>query len=67
MTETKELFIAFERFAYRQYLQIAFTAMLDWMLLPFKRHDNADDQVEALEKYKSHPKRLYCVLKLIFG
>ena len=56
MTEIKELLKEFERYAYGQSLHTALTEMLDWMLLPFKRYDVADEQREALEKYQSHPK-----------
>ena len=56
MTEIKELLTAFERYAYGQSLHTAFTDMLDWMLLPFKRYDAAEEQRKALEKYQSHPK-----------
>lgn len=55
-TEIKELLSEFNRFAYGLSLHTAFTEMLDWMLLPFKRHDAADEQRNALEKYQSHPK-----------
>ncbi|MFD0751279.1 N-6 DNA methylase [Mucilaginibacter calamicampi] len=56
MTYFKELLTAFERYAYGQSLHTAFTEMLEWMLLPFKRYDVADEQRKALEKYQSHPK-----------
>ena len=56
MTDIKELLTEFNRFAYGQSLHTAFTDMLDWMLLPFKRYDAADEQRKALEKYQSHPK-----------
>jgi len=56
MTDIKELLIEFNRYAYGQSLHTAFADMLDWMLLPFKRYDAADEQREALEKYQTHPK-----------
>ncbi|MGY3215287.1 N-6 DNA methylase [Mucilaginibacter sp. HD30] len=56
MTEIKELLPEFNRFAYGQSLHTAFTDMLDWMLLPFKRYDTVDEQRNALETYQSHPK-----------
>lgn len=56
MTGIKELLTQFNRFAYGQSLHSAFTDMLDWMLLPFKGYDAADEQREALENYQSHPK-----------
>jgi len=56
MTEIKELLTEFNRFAYGQSLHTAFTDMLDWTLLPFKRYDAADEQRKALENYQSHPK-----------
>lgn len=55
MTDTKELLTEFNRFAYGQSLHTAFTEMLDWMLLPFKRYDAADEQRIALATYQSHP------------
>jgi hypothetical protein len=56
MTEIKELLTEFNRFAYGQSLHTAFTDMLDWMLLPFKRYDAVDEQRKALQTYQSHPK-----------
>jgi type I restriction enzyme M protein len=56
MTEIKHLLTAFERFAYGQSLHTAFSELLDWTLLPFKKWDNAELQNSALETYQSHPK-----------
>lgn len=56
MTQIKPLLSAFERFAYGQSLHSAFTNMLDWMLLPFKKYNNAEEQQQALEIYRNHPK-----------
>jgi type I restriction enzyme M protein len=56
MTDIKHLLTAFERFAYGQSLHTAFTELLDWTLLPFKKWDNAELQSSALETYQSHPK-----------
>lgn len=56
MTQIKPLLSAFERFAYGQSLHSAFTDMLDWMLLPFKKYNNAEDQQQALETYRNHSK-----------
>jgi hypothetical protein len=56
MTEIKQLLTAFERYAYGQSLHTAFTQLLDWTLLPFKKHDSAEKQQHALETYRSHPK-----------
>jgi hypothetical protein len=56
MTDIKQLLKEFERFAYGQNLHSAFTELLDWTLLPFKRRDSAEQQSQALEIYKSHPK-----------
>jgi type I restriction enzyme M protein len=36
MTDIKQLLKEFERYAYGQSLQSAFTELLDWTLLPFK-------------------------------
>lgn len=56
MTEFKQLLTAFERFAYGQSLHSAFVELLDWILLPFRKRDDAESQNIALEKYRSHPK-----------
>ncbi|MGF7040083.1 N-6 DNA methylase [Mucilaginibacter lappiensis] len=56
MTEIKHLLTAFERFAYGQSLHTAFSELLDWTVLPFKKWDNAELQNAALETYQSHLK-----------
>src|SRR5437879_3356736 len=56
MTEIKQLLTAFERYAYGQSLQSAFTELLNWTLLPFKKFDNAEDQLQAFEAFRNHPK-----------
>jgi len=56
MTDIKLLHKEFERFAHGQSLHTAFTELLDWTLLPFKRWDDAASQTRALEQYKTHPK-----------
>ncbi|WP_158827679.1 N-6 DNA methylase [Mucilaginibacter lacusdianchii] len=56
MTEIKPLLTAFERFAYGTSLHTAFTDLLDWMLLPFKMHENAEAQSAALDTYRNHKK-----------
>ncbi|MDR3695600.1 N-6 DNA methylase [Mucilaginibacter sp.] len=54
--DIKQLLTAFERYAYGQSLHTAFTEFLDWTLLPFKMYNTSDQQNQALETYKSHPK-----------
>jgi type I restriction-modification system DNA methylase subunit len=56
MTDIKQLLKEFERFAYGQSLHTAFTEMLDWTLLPFRKFDSQVEQQEALETYRNHPK-----------
>ncbi|RYY49288.1 MAG: SAM-dependent DNA methyltransferase [Chitinophagaceae bacterium] len=56
MTEIKELLNAFEHYAYGQSLYTAFTDMLDWTLLPFKRYENKSEQQAALDTYRNHKK-----------
>ncbi|MDB5285264.1 MAG: Type restriction enzyme protein [Mucilaginibacter sp.] len=56
MTDIKQLLKEFERYAYGQSLQSAFTKLLDWTLLPFKKWDNAELHNQALETYQTHPK-----------
>jgi type I restriction-modification system DNA methylase subunit len=56
MTDIKELLKEFERFAYGQSLHTAFTDMLDWTLLPFKRYEDELTQQAALNTYRSHKK-----------
>jgi len=56
MTDIKQLLKEFERFAYGQSLHSAFSDLLDWTLLPFKMHNNLEDQKKALEAYRTHPK-----------
>jgi type I restriction-modification system DNA methylase subunit len=54
--DIKQLLTAFERYAYGNSLHNAFTELLDWTLLPFKKYDTSEQQHQALESYKSHPK-----------
>ena len=54
--DIKQLLTAFERYAYGNSLNNAFTELLDWTLLPFKMYNTSDQQNQALETYKSHPK-----------
>jgi len=56
MIQIKHLLTEFERFAYGQSLHAAYTQLLDWTLLPFKKHDSAEEQQIALETYRTHPK-----------
>jgi hypothetical protein len=56
MTDIKQLSKDFEHFAYGQSLHSAFTELLDWTLLPFKEWENAEQQNQAFETYKAHPK-----------
>lgn len=67
MTDIKLLRKEFEAYAYGQSLHTAFTDMLDWTLLPFKKWDNVEQQNQALEAYKNHPKatQLVNLLELI--
>lgn len=67
MTDIKLLLKEFEAYAYGQSLHTAFTEMLDWTLLPFKKWDNAEQQNQALETYQNHPRvsQLVKLLELI--
>lgn len=67
MTDIKLLRKEFETFGYGQSLHTAFTDLLDWTLLPFRKWDNADQQNQALETYQNHPKvtQLVKLLELI--
>lgn len=56
MTDIKQLLKDFERFAYGQSLHTAFTEMLDWVLLPFKRYEDELAQQAALDSYRNHNK-----------
>jgi type I restriction-modification system DNA methylase subunit len=56
MTDIKQLLKEFERFAYGQSLHTAFTDLLDWTLLPFKKCHDAEQQSEAIQTYQSHHK-----------
>ena len=56
MTQIKHLLTEFERFAYGQSRHATFIQLLDWTLLPFKKYDNAEEQQNALESYRTHPK-----------
>lgn len=67
MTDIKLFRKEFEAYAYGQSLNTAFTALLDWTLLPFRKWDNAEQQNHALETYQNHPKpkQLVTLLELI--
>jgi hypothetical protein len=65
MTDIKQLLKDFERFAYGQSLHTAFTELLDWALLPFKKFDTTEEQNQALEAYQTHPKVTQLVSLLI--
>jgi type I restriction-modification system DNA methylase subunit len=56
MTDIKHLHTEFERFAYGQSLHTAFTDLLDWALLPFKKFDSSEEQLAAFESFRNHPK-----------
>jgi type I restriction enzyme M protein len=56
MTDIKQLLKEFERFAYGQSLHTAFTDLLDWTLLPFKRYEDELAQQAALDTYRNHKK-----------
>lgn len=67
MTDLKLLLKEFERYAYGQSKHTAFTELLDWTLLPFKKFNSAEEQNRALEAYQTHPKvtQLVKLLELI--
>lgn len=56
MTDIRPLLKEFERFAHGQSLHTAFTDMLDWTLLPFKRYGDELAQKAALDTYRNHKK-----------
>src|ERR1700712_1531626 len=56
MTDIKQLLKEFERFAYGQSLHSAFTELLDWALLPFKKFDTNEEQLLAFNTFREHPK-----------
>jgi len=64
MTDITKLLKEFERFAYGQSPHTAFTDMLDWVLLPFKRYDSEVEQQAALETYRNH-KRVNQLVELV--
>jgi type I restriction-modification system DNA methylase subunit len=67
MTDIKLLLKEFEHYAYGQSMHTAFTELLDWTLLPFKKFDSAEEQNQVLERYQTHPKvtQLVKLLELI--
>jgi hypothetical protein len=67
MTDIKQLLKVFEHFAYGQSKHTAFTELLDWTLLPFKKFDSAEQQNQALETYQNHPKVTQLVKLLAMG
>ncbi len=56
MTDFKQLLTAFERYAHGQSLHTAFTQLLDWTLLPFRKYDTVEQHQHALVTYQNHPK-----------
>ena len=56
MTDIKQLLKEFECFTYGQSLHTAFTELLDWTLLPFKKFDTSKEQLLAFETFRDHPK-----------
>ncbi|WP_164849837.1 N-6 DNA methylase [Mucilaginibacter limnophilus] len=56
MTDIRQLLKEFERFAYGESLHTAFTDLLDWILLPFKRYEDKLEQQAALDTYRGHKK-----------
>ncbi len=56
MTDIKHLLKAFEHFAYGQLLHTELAELLDWTLLPFKKFDTAEEQMQAFETFRNHPK-----------
>lgn len=54
--DIKQLLTTFERYAYGQSLHTAFSEILDWTLLPFKMFDTSEEQLEAYEMFRNHPK-----------
>lgn len=56
MTDIKQLLKEFERFAHGQNLHSAFTELLDWTLLPFKKWNSTAEQQQAFENFRNHSK-----------
>lgn len=56
MTDIKQPLKEFEHFAHGQHSHSAFTELLDWTLLPFKKFDSAEQQLNAFESFRNHPK-----------
>lgn len=56
MNEINKLQQNFERFVCGQSLHAAFTELLDWALLPFKKFDTAAEQTNAFEIFRNHSK-----------
>ena len=57
MTDIKQLLKDFERYAYGQSMHSAFTELLDWTLLPFKKFNSAEEQLAAFESFRGHGPR----------
>ncbi|SHN26127.1 N-6 DNA methylase [Mucilaginibacter sp. OK098] len=57
MKDNNKLFSLFDQFAYTQNHASAFSNMLDFFLMAFKRHDAQQDRLKALELLTTHPKR----------
>ena len=56
MTDIKQLLKEFEHFAHGQSLHNAFTDLLDWSLLLFRMYSTVEEQNNALNTYRTHPK-----------
>lgn len=67
MTDLKPLLKEFERFSYGRSKHTAFSELLDWTLLPFKKFDSEEEQNQALDTYQNHPNviQLVKLLELI--
>lgn len=56
MTDIKKLLSEFNHYTHGQSLHTAFTGLLDWILLPFKKYGSEAEQQLALKAYRTHPK-----------
>lgn len=57
MKDNNKLFSLFDQFAYAQNHATAFSDMLDFFLVAFKRHNTRQDRLNALELLTAHPQR----------
>lgn len=58
MTDIKLLLKEFERYAYGRSKHTAFTELLNWTLLPFKKFETGEEQRQAVEptkRIRRHP------------